>query len=372
MTSGFSWDQGFEGGKQQTLQDMYRASNRIQFILDRPMAYPPGEVFNYSNGDPNLISAIITRLTGMPAEDYAREKLFTTLGITDWHWDRDPQGLTIGDGMLFLLPRDMAKIGYLYLHNGEWEGRQLLPSGWADVLSHRTVNTHASYDPRMSYSNFFWILPDQRVYIASGKNGQDIAVFPDLDIVAVTTARKYVSFRALANYVASAVKSDVALPPNPGSEGQLASAIRDAATEKPTPVGPTPDIASAISGKTYKFPANELGLKSFTLFLTDQNPHIEYELYLANPAGASIKYNHPIGLNGLYSKGLSTLSDPYPGSIPAAKGTWKDATTFEFDIQNIGQGTQIKYTLSFNGNELGFRRIDDDGWVLSATGKRDD
>ena len=274
--------------------------------------------------------------------------------------------------MLFLLPRDMAKIGYLYLHNGEWEGRQLLPSGWADVLSHRTVNTHASYDPRMSYSNFFWILPDQHVYIASGKNGQDIAVFPDLDIVAVTTARKYVSFRALANDVASAVKSDAALPPNPGSEGQLASAIRDAATEKPTPVSPTPDIASAISGKTYKFPANELGLKSFMLFFTDQNPHIEYELYLANPAGASIKYNQPIGLNGLYSRGLSTLSDPYPGSIPAAKGTWKDATTFEFATQYIGYGTQIKYTMSFNGNELGFRRIDDEGGVLSATGKRDD
>ncbi len=224
----------------------------------------------------------------------------------------------------------------------------------------------------MSYSNFFWILPDQHIYIASGKNGQDIWVFPDLDIVAVTTARKYVSFRALANYVASAVKSDVALPPNPGGEGQLASAIWDAAIEKPTPVGPTSDIASAISGKTYKFPADELGLKSFTLFLTGQTPHIEYELYLANPAGASIKYNQPIGLNGLYSKGLSKLSDPYPGSISAAKGTWKDATTFEVDIQNIGLGTEIKYTLSFNGNELGFWRIDDEGGVLSATGKRDD
>ena len=162
------------------------------------------------------------------------------------------------------------------------------------------------------------------------------------------------------------------MPPNPGSEGQLASAIRDAATEKPTHVGPTPDLASAISGKTYKFPANELGLKSFALFLTDQRPHLEYELYLANPAGASIKYNLPIGLDGLYRKGLARLADPYPGSIPAVKGTWKDASIFEFDTQDIGNGTQIKFSLSFNGNELGFRRIDDEGGVLSATGKRDD
>ena len=93
---------------------------------------------------------------------------------------------------------------------------------------------------------------------------------------------------------------------------------------------------------------------------------------MANPAGASIRYSQPIGLNGLYSKGLATLADPYPGSISAAKGTWKDAATFEFDTQGIGLGTQIKYTLSFNGNELGFRRIDDEGGVLSATGKRDD
>jgi hypothetical protein len=188
----------------------------------------------------------------------------------------------------------------------------------------------------------------------------------------VTTARKPVSYRALANYVASAVKSDVALPPNPDSEGQLASAIRDVVAEKPTPVGTTPDIASAISGKTYRFPANELGLKSLTLFLADQHPRVEYELYLANPAGASIKYNLPIGLDGLYRKGLARLADPYPGSIPASKGTWKDASTFEFDTQDIGNGTQIKFSLSFNGNELGFRRIDDEGGVLSATGKRDD
>jgi CubicO group peptidase (beta-lactamase class C family) len=122
MTSGLDWDQGFQGGKEQSQYDLYRSSNWTQFILDRPMAHPPGEVYNYSNGNPDLVSAIITRLTGKLAEDYAREKLFAPLGIVDWHRDRDPQGLTIGEGMLYLLTRDAAKIGYFYLHHGEWGG----------------------------------------------------------------------------------------------------------------------------------------------------------------------------------------------------------------------------------------------------------
>jgi CubicO group peptidase (beta-lactamase class C family) len=372
MTSGLDWDQGFEGGTQQTMQDMYRASNLTQFILDRPMAHPPGEVFNYSNGNPDLVSAIITRLTGKPEEDYARERLFAPLGIADLHWDRDPQGLTIGDGMLFLLPRDMAKFGYLYLHHGEWEGRQLLPAGWADVLNHRIVNTHASYDPSQSYSNFFWILPERHVYMANGKDGQNIAVFPDLDIVVVTTARKYVPLRRLADSVASAVKSGSALPPNPNAAEQLANTVKDAAVEKPTAVGPTPEMAFISSGKTYKFPDNDLELRSLTLFLTDPHPYVEYEQYLHYPAGSSFRQDVPIGLDGLYRKGLPALSGHYPGHIPAAKGKWLDGQTFVIDMQDIGYGTQIKYVLSFNGDKLDIRRIDEEGWELSADGKRDD
>ena len=372
MTSGLDWDQGFEGGTQQTMQDMYRASNLTQFILDRPMAHPPGEVFNYSNGNPDLVSAIITRLTGKPIEDYAREKLFAPLGIADWHWDRDPQGLTTGDGMLFLLPRDMAKFGYLYLHHGEWEGRQLLPSGWADVLNHRIVNAHASYDPSLSYSNFFWILPERHVYIANGKDGQNIAVFPDLDIVVVTTARKYVPLRSLADRVSSAVKSESALPPNPNAAEQLANAIKDGAVEKPTAVGPTPEIASAISGKTYKFPDNDLELRTLTLSLAGPRPHVEYEQYLRYPVGSSFREDVPIGLDGLYRKGPPALSGAYPGHIPATKGTWSDGQAFVIDAQDIGYGTRIKYVLSFNGDRLHIRRIDEEGWELSADGKRDD
>ncbi|NKI70052.1 serine hydrolase [Collimonas pratensis] len=372
MTSGLDWDQGFMGGKQQTMQDMNRASNMIQFILDRPMAHPPGEVFNYGDGNPNLISAIITRLTGKPVEDYAREKLFAPLGIADWHWVRDPQGLTIGNGMLFLLPRDMAKIGYLYLHHGVWEGRQLLPSGWADVLNHSLVNMHAPYDPSQSYSNFFWVFPDKHMYMANGKDGQLITVFPDLDIVAVTTARKQVRYGALINAVSGAVKSESALPPNPNAVEQLSNAIKDAAIEKPTAVGPTPAIAATISGKIYKFPDNELGLRSLSLFLSGPGPHLEYEQYLSFPVGSSVRYDMPIGLDGRYRKGAPALAGHYPGHIPAAKGTWLDGSTLVIDTQDIGYGTQIKYVLSFDGKKLNIRRIDEEDWEVSVNGEQGD
>jgi hypothetical protein len=82
--------------------------------------------------------------------------------------------------MLALLPRDMAKIGYLYLRHGQWEGKQLLPLGWADVLSHALVNVHASDDPNQRYSNFMWVFPDNHAFMASGLHGQLITVFPDL------------------------------------------------------------------------------------------------------------------------------------------------------------------------------------------------
>jgi CubicO group peptidase (beta-lactamase class C family) len=374
MTSGLDWDQGFQGGKQQSMWDLYRSSNWTQFILDRPMAHPPGEVYNYSNGNPDLISAIITKLTGKLAEDYARQKLFDPLGIVDWHWDRDPQGLTIGEGMLYLLPRDMAKIGYLYLHHGEWEGKRLLTPGWADVLNHSIVNTHASYDPNQSYSNFFWVFPDKRVYMASGKNGQLIVVFPDLDVVAVTTARKQVRFRVLIDAVSGAVKSESALPPNPNAAEQLADAIKDAAVEKPTAVGPMPEIASAISGKTYKFPDNDLRLNSFTLDLTDPRPHFEFEISLRYPVGSSVRYSQPIGLDGFYRKGSPMLADPNPGHITAARGTWLNGQTFVIDAPSLGYGEQQKVVLTFSGKKLNLHRTVDvgEGWEGSVDGEQDD
>jgi CubicO group peptidase (beta-lactamase class C family) len=372
MTSGFDWDQGFEDGKEQTLHDMLRSADWTQFILDRPMAHAPGALFNYADANPNLLSAIMTRLTGGLAEEYAKQKLFDPMGIATFHWGRDPQGLTIGASTLSLLPRDMAKLGYLYLRHGEWEGRRLLPAGWADVLSHKTVNMRASYDPNQRYSNLFWVFPGGRAFMAVGLHGQLIAVFPDLDVVAVVTARKFVSFFALIEGIYAAVRSDAALPPDPRGAELLANAVTDATVEKASPVGPTPGIASTISGKTYRFPDNGLGLKSLTLFLTDPRPRVAFELASRDASHPLIQYEAPIGLDGLYREGTPADSADQMRRIRIAKGTWSDGQTFVIESQDLGLGGQRRVVLSFSGTELNLRRTDEFGGEASIAGKRGD
>jgi CubicO group peptidase (beta-lactamase class C family) len=146
----------------------------------------------------------------------------------------------------------MAKIGYLYLRNGAWESKQLLPPAWVDKVSHATLDMHL--EPELRYSNLFWALPDKHVYMANGYHSQLIMVFPDLDVVAVTTGRDFSRLRELADSIASSVKSDTALPSDPASAKLLANKILDVSTEKPTKVDPTPKMAALISRKVYGFP----------------------------------------------------------------------------------------------------------------------
>jgi CubicO group peptidase (beta-lactamase class C family) len=132
---------------------MERSPDWVKFVLDGPMSSAPGDTFNYSNGNAHLISAILTKLTGMSALEYARAKLFGPLGIIDLSWEHDPQGISNGGKGLYLQARDMAKIGCLFLHDGAWEGKQLLPSNWTDEVTRATVNPRAPGEPELRYSN---------------------------------------------------------------------------------------------------------------------------------------------------------------------------------------------------------------------------
>jgi hypothetical protein len=127
-----------------------------------------------------------------------------------------------------------------------------------------------------------------------------------------------------------------------------------------------------ISGKTYKFPDNVLGLESLTLFLTDPNPRLEYELSLKYPPNASVIYRAPIGLNGLFRQGSPALNGINPGHIPALKGTWLNGQTFEIDSEDLGQGRKTRYRFSFDGAKLHFRRAPEHDLEVSVDGEQSD
>ena len=363
MTSGIDWREPMDGPFV-TFYEMERSADWVKFILDRPMSNTPGELFNYNSGNPHLLSAILTKLTGMSTSDYAKARLFGPLGIKDWNWRRDPQGVSTGGNGLALLPRDMAKIGYLYLRHGEWEGKTLVPPAWIERASRATINMNMKSGPGLRYSNFFWALPTRNVYMAVGYHNQVIMVFPVLDIVVVTTARDFYSLGLMVNYITDAVKSETALAPAPDGASLLAKAVRDVSMEKPSEVGATPETAAAISGKTYEFPRNVLGIKSLTLTLTGPQPRIDLEFYNQGPGAPSRRVGGPIGLDGLYRRGDATQV-----GIAAVKGSWLNDRTFVLQRFILGAGAaEQKYTLWFDDEKLNLRGTDWNGRDVSIDG----
>lgn len=364
MTSGIDWKEPLNG-RPESMIDMERSPDWIKFILDRPMAATPGDTFNYDSGNPHVLSAVITKLTGMSASDYAKVKLFGPLGISTWNWRRDPQGISTGGYGLALQPRDMAKIGYLYLHHGEWEGKPLVPRDWVERAGHATVNMNLPGEPELRYSNLFWALPKKHVYMGVGYHCQLIMVFSELDIVAVTTARDFCPFSRLADFISGAVKSETALPPDPARANLLANAISNSSTERPTTVGATPEIASAISGKTYHFRGNALAVKSLSLTFADQQGHYDLELYARDPTQPPTRLSGPIGLDGLYRK-----SEPAPSGLAAMKGNWSNGSTFVIERLLIGAGEEAQeWTLSFDGDSVHLRGKSRDGRTVAIDGE---
>jgi hypothetical protein len=161
----------------------------------------------------------------------------------------------------------------------------------------------------------------------------------------------------MADAIAGAVKSDAVRPPDPAGASLLADAIRNISTEKRTEVGATPELAPAISGKTFNFPANALNVKSFSLTFSEQGARFDQESYARDPGQPPVRSSGPIGLDGLYRKGEITA----PGQA-ARKGNWLNGSTFVIDRLIIGAGEEAqKWTLSFDGAKLHLRGKNRDG-----------
>jgi CubicO group peptidase (beta-lactamase class C family) len=192
MTTGIQWDESSIAytDPANSCAGMEKSDDWIQFVLDQPMAADPGGAFVYNSGATELLSYLIRKTTGREAHEYAREHLFAPLGIERFYWKTTPKGLADTEGGLYLTPHDLAKFAYLYLRDGVWDGRRLLPEGWVAASTRPLVDTGINKPKNRKYGYQWWLLPhgDGRyAYSAVGYGGQLAIVVPDQDLIAVFT-----------------------------------------------------------------------------------------------------------------------------------------------------------------------------------------
>ena len=356
MTSGL--DCHFDHGEI-TLGQMMASGDWVRFMLDLPMAAEPGSHYEYCSGGMHLLSSVVARAAGTSTLDFARRVLFGPLGIENIGWPADPQGVQHGWGDLRLQPRDMAKIGYLWLHGGRWESGQIVPAAWlADAVR---VHSHPGFSAGQEYGYGIWVYPqrDPVVFEGLGRGGQRISVVPAANLVVVFTGGGFEP-SDIGAYIGRALKSDRPLPGDTAADARLTALVR-AAAQAPTAAAPhpAPPLAGAISGRTYALDSNPLGLTSL-------------ELSFPPGAVASVQFGRggqsdgprPVGLDGV----PRVSANGRYGLPVAVRGEWQSDSTFVLDYDEVANINDFRLELTFSGSAVSAHLVERTGLVDTRFG----
>ena len=322
-----------------TLQEMVASPNYVQFVLDRKVAWDPGEHFVYCSPAIHMLSPILQKATGMTTLDFARQHLFEPLGFGEVIWPRDPQGYYDGWADVSLHPHDMAKLGFLFLHKGQWEGQQIVSRRWVEESTRAQVET--GDDP---YGYGWWMDPAVASgYHAAGRGGQNIYILPEWNMILVTTGGGFEMDEIAELLLASFSDFEKPLPANPEGVARLEAAT-DAVAQPPEP-GPVvalPEVASTVSGQTYLFGPNPAKLESI-LFEFDGSS--EAAILIKSPSSAAP--SAPVGLDGMYR-----FSPGLDGRPVAFRGSWIDAQTFFLEYDGITNNDHSLLQFRFEGDQV--------------------
>jgi CubicO group peptidase (beta-lactamase class C family) len=339
MTSGLDCTSANE---EQTLTDMGMAQDWVQFTLDLKMKHIPGNHFEYCSPGMHVLSAILQDATGMTTAEFARTNLFEPLGITNVIWENDPQGYNDGWAGLYLEPLDLAKIGFLMLHQGQWDGRQIVSSQWVEEATRLQKKTGMGDN----YGYGWWVpAPDQFVeFAAEGRGGQYIRVIPELNMVVVTTGGGFDWNDIVPFLVPAMVDMANPLPANSTGVDQLDAALASIVQPPAAQAIPAmPQAAQAITGKIFTFEPNPIDLK--TLRLDFDNTAVARLV--------ATFYNQPdedlfLGLDGIYRM--------YPigehGLPMGLRGAWTSDQTFLFEYDEIANREAYALEMSFDGDQV--------------------
>ena len=335
MESGL--DCGYAPGEQE-LEQMKRSANWVQFALSLPMKYQPGTHSSYCSPGYHLLGSVIAAAAHQSELEFGRKYLFGPLGIREVIWSDDPQGRSHGWGDSHLYPRDVARLGYLYLHGGQWDGKQIVSGDWV-AMSTAPATGESGGPGALGLEWHASNGPDGRQFGGAGRGGQSLIVWPDLDMIVVITAGGNPG--QIAPLVRHAVKSETALEAQPEAYRKLQEAVAGAAKEPAAePASKLPAMAAKVSGARYEFPVNPSRLDSLALTFRSPGEALLNVKYL----GAELSF--PVGLDGRYRLGPNGPLHLLAGAM----GKWTADNEFLLDLNFIANINHYTLKIRFDGD----------------------
>ncbi len=339
---------------------MMASSDWAQYVLDLQMIEPPGDVFEYCNGATYLLSVILQKASGKGSLDFARQYLFSPLGITDAHWNTNSQGYDWGFADLRLSPHDMAKIGWLFLNQGKWDDNQVVSADWVRdaIQRHITAGTITEF-----YGYQWWVEKDY--YAAIGWGGQFILVAPEPNIVAVFTGATSGADQTMAvknlfkSHILASAVSLTPLQPNPVAQKALRNMLGTVhLPPAKKPLAAMPKIAETVSGQRYIFEENPLGMQALTLTFAPNSDQAEMKQMFQGQART-----FAVGLDN-----VPRITEAN-GRLFAYQGTWKESNIFVYTYRYIGDARFGEVQLEFKGKELKYTVLDRGRTTYHANGR---
>lgn len=301
--------------------------NWVAAFLAQPVTHPPGTHFVYNSGATYMLSAILQTVTGITLLDYLQPRLFQPLGIENPTWESCPRGINVGGWGLSIRTEDIARFGQLYLQEGVWQGKQLVPAEWIAQATAKQVDNDTGHtqniDWRQGYGYQFWRCR-YGAYRGDGAFGQFCVVLPEQQtVIAITSGLS--NMQAVLDLVWQHLLPALGpapLPADPATHAALQQTLAELALA-PQAGAPSSPLVPQVNGQTYRFPKNDQGIEAATLTFADSQATVVRTIN-----GQQERF---VVMPGSWQKGEAN-SFRYGAQPAAFSGAWVADDTFALQI----------------------------------------
>lgn len=321
-------------------------------FLAQPVPHLPGTHFKYNTAATFMLSAIVQKVTGQTVLDYLRPRLFEPLDIEHPVWDTNFQGISLGGYGLRVHTEDIAKFGLLYLHHGNWQGKQLLPAEWVTMATSRQTSNGSNPDSdwNQGYGFQFWRCR-HNAFRGDGAFGQYCVVMPDQDtVVAINSGVK--DMQSVLNVIWDKLLPNLQSQPLPAdADGDQKLTDKLAHLEIRIPQGSAASpIIGKIAGRKFVFPSNDQKLESLALTVPGSSKTLILNLRIA---GKDITI--PCG----YHEWMESRAPLFAGKLArfpdepmAGTFAWTDNDTCAIKLCAIETPFHLMLKLKFDGDRV--------------------